>query len=366
MKICNRCVMNDLSDKTITFDNNGICNYCSEALQKMNSIYFPNNEGKIKYDIIINEIKEKGKNNKYDCSIGISGGIDSSYLAYLVYKEGLKVLAFHIDDGFDTDVTKRNIDKLVNKTKIDLIVIKPDEFQFNELTKAYMRAGVPNIAIPQDNILFANLYKYSKKNSIKYFISGGNYATESILQHGNTHNSLDLVNIKDINKKYGKYPIDKLDFISRLDKKLLNIKFKLKEVRLLNYIDYNKDRAMNELNDFCGFEYYGSKHLENILTAFLQLYWLPKKFGVDKRTSHFSSLIVSGQMTRDKAIEELKKPLYEEKIMRSYIEIVKEKLNISDIEFNEIMDAPTHQHDEFKTDKLYDCLVRMKRLISIK
>lgn len=363
MRVCKRCVMNDISDKTIIFDDAGICNYCTSALKNMSSIYFPNEDGKRKYDLIINGIKNNGQNKKYDCSIGISGGIDSSYLAYLTYKEGLRTLAFHIDDGFDTDITKRNIDKLINKTKIDFVVVKPDELQFNELTKAYMRAGVPNIAIPQDNILFANLYKYSKKYSINYFLSGGNFATESILQHSNTHNSLDLVNIKDINKKFGKYSIDKLGFISRLDKKMLSIRFNLKEVRLLNYINYNKEIAMSELNDFCGFEYYGSKHLENIFTAFVQLYWLPIKFKVDKRTSHLSSLIVSGQMSRSEALKELEKPLYDEKMMESYIEIVKNKLEISDSEFNEIMCAPTHQHDEFETDKFYEFLVTAKKIL---
>ncbi len=361
MKTCKRCVMNDISDKTIKFDENGYCNYCYIVLNNMNKIYFPNEEGKKKLDIIINEIKLKSKNNKYDCSMGISGGIDSSYLLYLGYKWGLRILGFHIDDGFNTEITKRNIEKLVNKTKVDLIVIKPDEYQFAELTKAYMRAGVPNLAIPQDNILYANLCKHSKMNRISYFLSGGNYATESILQQGNTYNSLDLVNINDINKKFGRSKIDKLNFISRLDKKILSFKYNLKEIRPLNYIDYNKERALKELNDFCGFEYYGSKHLENIFTAFLQLYWLPKKFNVDKRTSHLSSLIVSGQMTREEALKELSKPLYDDIMMNSYIQFIKDKFRISDAEFEELMKATTHQHTDFKTDKLFEVLGKIKR-----
>ena len=133
-----------------------------------------------------------------------------------------------------------------------------------------------------------------------------------------------------------------------MDSRLLG----LKTVRPLNYIDYNRERAFQELKDFCGFEYYGRKHLENQLTAFIQLYWLPKKFGVDKRTSHLSSMIVSGQMTREEALKELEEPMYDEKMMDEYIAIIKEKLEISDEEFQEIMDAPTHQHTEYKTDKL--------------
>ncbi len=348
---CTRCVMDNSSDATIIFDKDGICNYCKNAYIEMAQTYFPDEEGKGKLERLISDIKNDGKGKKYDCIMGISGGLDSSYLAYLGKKWGLRVLAVHIDDGYDTDISKSNIEKLIKATGFDYEVIKPDEEQYNALTLAYMKAGVPDIAVPQDNVLFAFLYKKMKEYRIKYFLSGGNFALESILQKGNTHNAYDLVNLKDIHRKYGTKPIDKLEFMSTLDKALDAFLLGVKSVRPLNLIEYNRDRAFEELNEYCGFEYYGRKHLENILTAFVQLYWFPKKFGVDKRTSHLSSMIVSGQLTREGALEELSKPLYDEKQMNDYISIIRKKLGISEQEFEEIMSSPTHQHSDFQVEE---------------
>lgn len=350
MRRCTYCVMDDTSDKTIRFDENGQCNYCSGALQKIGKVYFPNEEGDRILHSLLSRIKEYGRGRKYDCIMGLSGGLDSSYLAYLGYRWGLRVLAVHIEDGYDTDVSKSNLLKLVKATGFDYEVITPDAEQFNDLILAYMKAGVPNIAIPQDNVLFAFLYKKMKEYKIKYFLSGGNFALESILQQGNTYKSNDVVNIKDIHKRFGTKPIDKLEFISTLQKGIDNKLLRIESPRPLNYIDYNRNRAFKELNDFCGFEYYGRKHLENIFTAFAQLYWFPKKFGVDKRTSHLSSMIVSGQMTREEALIELEKPLYDQKMMEEYIAIIKKNMGLSDDEFQRIMDAPVHQHAEYAVE----------------
>lgn len=350
-QICKRCVMDNASDSTISFDENGFCNYCSKELARKGEVYFPNKEGEMILNSYLSEIKEKSKNKKYDCVMGISGGLDSSYLAYLgAVKWGLRILAVHIDDGFDTDISKENIRKLCNSAKIDLHVICPDPVQFNDLTAAYLRANVPNIAIPQDNILFAEIYNFARRYKIKYFLTGGNFALESILQHGNTYTAYDVRNIKAIHKKFGKEKINKLKFLSNyrkfLDCKLLGIK----TYRLLNYINYNRDRALKELNEFCGFEYYGSKHLENTLTKFIQMYWFYNRYGVDKRRSHLSSMIVSDQITRDQALEELKKPLYDEKEMQADIKMILSRLNISEEEFNLILSEPSKQHTDYPID----------------
>lgn len=349
-RTCTRCIMNDMSDKMILFDDNGQCNYCTKAYDNIGERYFPNEEGKRRLEKLLEEVKESGKGKKYDCIMGLSGGLDSSYLAYLGHKWGLRVLAVHIDDGFDTEISKSNLHKLIAATGFDYEVIAPDAMQFNDLTLAYMKAGVPNIAIPQDNVLFAYIYKKVREYGIKYFMSGNNFALESILQKGNTHDAMDIENLMDIHTKFGKEPVDKLEFLSNKqmasDKKELGIETPMP----LDYIDYNRDRAFRELKEFCGFEYYGRKHLENILTAFIQLYWFPKKFGVDKRTSHLSSMIASGQMTREEALEELKEPLYDKEMMDKYIEIIKRKLRISDKEFDKIMSETAHQHDEYKVE----------------
>ena len=353
MRRCNRCVMDDRSDPTIRFDKEGNCNYCSEALKRINTIeYFPNEEGEKKLAELLRRIKTENSDKNYDCIMGISGGLDSSYLAYLGYKWGLRILGVHIDDGYDTDISKRNIAHLCEAAHIDLRIIKPDQKQYDALTLAYLKAGVPDIAVPQDNILFAFLFDEVKKEKIKYFLSGGNFALESILQHGNAHDAMDVKNIKAINNRYGTDKVDKLKFITSYRKYIRMKLGTVVSIRPLNYIDYNRDRAFSELKSFCGFEYYGSKHLENKLTAFVQLYWLPIKFGVDKRTSHLSSMIVSGQMTRDEAIKELDKPICDMQMMKEYICEIEKRLGITEEEFDNIMKAPAHEHVEYSYDRI--------------
>lgn len=354
IQVCTRCVMSSEGDSTIRFDENGVCNYCTDALARKESIYHPNEIGKANLTRMINELKESGKTKKYDCLMGLSGGLDSSYLAYLgAAKWGLRIAAVHVDDGFDTEISSANIANLCDKAGVELITIRPDPEQFNDLTKAFMKAGVPNLAIPQDNVLFAALHAFAKKNGISHFLSGGNYALECILQKGNTWDAYDLVNIKDIHKKFGEKPIDKLTFLSQEQRNMDMYFHRLETVRPLNEVDYNRDRAFQELHDFCGFEYYGRKHLENYLTAFIQLCWFPRKFNVDKRTSHLSSMIVSGQMTRDEALNELSEPLYEEAYMEKLMTLLCEKLDITMEEIEAYISAPGHQHDEYKTNRMF-------------
>lgn len=350
---CRRCIMDNHADSSITFDDQGYCNYCNDAISKINTtVYFPGEQGKEKLQNLLSFLKKEGSDKEYDCIMGISGGLDSSYLAYLGYTWGLRILAVHIDDGYDTEISKSNIKKLCQAAHIELRTICPDKTQYDALTRAYLEAGVPNIAIPQDNILFAFLYDVVKETGIKYFLSGGNFALESILQKDHSFNSMDVVNIKDINRRFGTEKIDKLKFISSYQKYINEKRGKVVSFRPLNYMNYNREQAFRELKEFCGFEYYGRKHLENILTAFVQTYWLPLKFGMDKRTSHLSSMIVSGQMTREEALKELQEPLYDENLMQEYIQIIKKRLHMSDEDFKRIMAAPSHEHEEFKTDKL--------------
>ena len=351
-QICSRCVMDNTSDDTITFDENGYCNYCTKELERKNSVYFPNQEGQKRLEAMLLEIKQNSKNKPYDCLMGISGGLDSSYLAYLGYKWRLRILAVHIDDGFDTDISKSNIKKLCKTCNIDLKIEKPDPVQFNDLTAAYIRANVPNIAIPQDNILFAYLYYYARMYKLRYFLSGGNFALECILQSGNTFTAYDVVNIKDIHKKFGKQPMNKLKLLSNYRKFFDMMFLNIKTYRPLNYVDYNRDKALKALYDFCGFEYYGNKHCENVLTQFIQQYWFYKRFGVDKRRSHLSSMIVSGQITRDVALKELEKPIYDAEDMDNTKAYVLDKLGITQKEFENILSESPKQHTDYKTDKI--------------
>ena len=368
-KRCTRCLMTKESDPTIKFDSEGRCNYCTEALERLNRSYFPNEKGKKRFFFLFDEIKKAGKGKKYDCIIGISGGLDSSYLAYLLSGYGLRILAVHIDDGYDTAISKENIKKLVDRTAYDYEVIAPDAEQFNALTLAYMKAGVPNIAVPQDNVLFAFIYKKMKEHKIPYFLSGGNLSMESIVQKGNTWKNSDVVNIKDIHKKFGTKPINKLEFYPTLKKQFDKYVFGIHTATPLDYFDYNRERAFKELNEYCGFEYYGRKHLENSLTAFIQLRWYPEKFNVDKRTWHLSSMIISGQMTREEAMKELEEPIYDSNQMREYEKHICKNLGITHEELEKLIKAPGHQHNEYKTEnntfsfKVYNTIRNIRRKV---
>lgn len=364
---CIYCIMDNASDETITFDVAGQCNYCLTALVEQEKIYFPNKEGKRKLELLIERLKKENKDHQYDCVMGISGGLDSSYLAYLgAVKWGLRVLAVHVDDGFNTEVSKRNIERISKFPNMDLRIIRPDQKQYNELTKAYMRASVPNLAVPQDNVLFASLYQFLKENKLRTFLSGGNFSLECILQKGNTYDAFDLRNIKCINKIFGHDKINKLTLLSSLQRDFDSYVLKIESLRPLDLIDYNRDRSLSDLNDYCGFEYYGGKHLENDLTRFIQQYWFYKKYGVDKRASHLSSMIVSGQMTRDQALKEYAEPIYDEAELNELIKRVLNKLQMDISEFDNVMKKPALQHTDYPTSyylRIKPLLSKVKKLL---
>lgn len=359
---CTRCVMDNASDKNITFDNNGICNYCKQAEIALNKSYFPNDNSH--FDKIVSQIKADCKNNKYDCLMGISGGLDSSYLLYLGIKSGLRILALHIDDGFNTPKAIQNVKNLVKKSGVDLVTISPNSKQFNDITKAYFRAGVCNIAAPQDNVVFANIYKHAISNKIKYFLTGANLSLESILERSETYPAFDVANIKDIHKRFGQLnDISEIEFVNYFQYQLIKHIYKLQIVPLLNYVNYNKYSAIKTLNEWCGYEYYEAKHLENELTKVVQLYWFYKKFGVDKRKSHLSSLIISGQLSRDEALNLLEKPVYDTIDMQNTIKIVCDKLGMSTDEFYSLAQQAPHSHYDYKIDFFYNLGRKIKHML---
>lgn len=362
-KICSRCVMDTNGDPEVTFDENGVCSYCTNALKSMPHIYFPNEEGAKKLEGLISILKSDGSGKKYDCLMGISGGLDSAYLAYLGAKKwGLRILAVHIDDGFDTEVSRRNIQSLCKSCGIELHTIAPDKAQFCSLEKAYIKAGVPNLAVPQDNILFAEIFHFAKEHNIKYFLSGHNFSLESILQSGNTHHASDVKNIRDIAKHFSHDKIDRLKFINTFYWRFYLPKIQgLQQVTPLNYINYNRQTAIAELVENTGFEYYGAKHEENVFTKVFQTYYLYHKFGVDKRKSHFSSLIVSGQMSRKDALAELAQLPYDKETMQKDITQVCHALGMPVEEFEDICHKPGRPHTDFKTELLPKIYRQLKK-----
>lgn len=346
---CKRCVMDNISDDTITFDENGYCNYCSDTLKRMNNEYFPNEKGKEKLEELFENIKREGRGKRYDCIVGVSGGVDSSYILYLGYKYQLRMLAVHIDDGLDTVTASENIKKICKKTNTELVQVIPKIDEYKDAILSFFKANVPNIAIIQDNLIVSELYLYARKYNINYSLAGGNFACESILQRGNTHNAFDLKHIKDIEKKYGSMRWSNLPLIGFFHKYIKEKYFtKVKKVYPLNFMKYDLEEAIETLHSFCGYEYYGGKHYESTLIRFMQCYYLPEKFLVDKRKSHYSSLIVSGQMTRKEAIEKLQENTYiDSGLMQDDLKYLSNYFGISKEEFERILNGKARSHEDY-------------------
>jgi N-acetyl sugar amidotransferase len=315
----------------------------------MHNVYFPGEKGRAKLDAMFAGIRKAGKDKQYDCMMGISGGLDSSYVVYLAHVYGLRVLMLHVDDGFDAPVSTANINKISRAFNYDLIIEKPAMDQYLDLTRAFILAGVPDIAIPQDSVLLATLYKTAVKHGIQYFLSGYNFSLESITQSG--MDATDKVHILDIHKKFGRVPLDgKLPLFSILDRRIrYRYLHNVRSLKPLYYVDYNAWKALDDLKNACGFEYYGSKHCESIFTKFVQVYYLPEKFGIDKRTSHYSSMIVSGQMTREEALHKLSEPMYDNQEMEKDLEYILDKLELTRDEFERVMNEKPMEHSCYKT-----------------
>ena len=365
-QVCTRCVM-DTSDPEITFDANGVCNHCRSFDQMAATEWFPGEAGKPRLDALIAEIKEWGKGRDYDCTIGLSGGADSSYLAYLAAKEwGLRPLAVHVDTGWNSPFAVRNIENLVKKLDIDLYTFVIDWEEMRDLQVAFLKSGVANQDTPQDHAIFAKLFSFTAENKVRYVLSGHNIATESVLPESWEYTPRDDKHIRAIHKQFGELPLRTLPIMSVfrnfLYARLAPIKFLpgMKIVNPLNFVDYNKERAKAELAREIGWQEYGAKHFESRFTKFFQAYWLPQRFGYDKRRAHLSSLILANQMTREEAEAELAKPMYPPEELAEDMEFVRKKLELSETEFQDILTAPTHHHTEYPS---YAHLARSWRFV---
>lgn len=351
-QICTNCIM-DTTDPEIYFDENGVCNHCLKFENQLKKNWFPNEEGKKKLDVIINQIKIDGKNKKYDCVIGLSGGVDSSYLAYILRKlyPELRILAVHIDGGWNSELAVHNIENIVKILDIDLYtgVVPWEEMQ--DLQLAFFKSQLANQDVPQDHAFFATLYHVANKNDIKYFLSGGNLATESILPSSWGYNAMDATQLKAVHKKFGKKKLKKYEIVSFFKRKIYYPYFKkFRIIRPLDFLSYIKDEAKETIKKELNWRDYGGKHHESKFTKFFQAHWLPTKFGFDKRKAHLSSLIVSGQMTRDEALKELEKPLYDETELKEDKEFISKKLGISLEEFETIMQQSNKTFLDYPSD----------------
>lgn len=364
-RICTRCIM-DTTDPEITFNEQGHCNHCVGYFDNVNKVLKHDEKGQAELSQLMKKIQSDGKNQDYDCLIGLSGGVDSSYIAYQVKKMGLRPLAVHFDSGWNSELAIKNIENIVENLKIDLYTYVCDWKEMQDLQLSYFKAGVINADIPMDHAFLAILHKIARKKKLKYFISGHNFETEAILPKAWVYNAADLVNLKDIQKREGKVKLRKYPKESLLMNLYTRFFFRLKRIHLLDYETYHKEDAMKLIENELGWKYYGGKHYESVFTRFYQGYYLFERFGVDKRRAHLSTLICSRQMTRNQALEELSKPLYPDpQLLKEDMEFVPEKLGISQQEFTAIINAPIKAHTDYKTDlKLRALIEKVKKVVN--
>lgn len=346
-QICTRCILSTSDDPAIFFDEQGICNHCQlyDLFVTERVLQSPEREQSLLK--LINEIKRKGRGKKYDCIIGISGGVDSTYVAYKVKQLGLRPLAVHCDNGWNSELAVSNISNILNKLNIDLYTIVINWEEFKSLQLAYLKASVIDIEATSDHAIFASLYKAANKFGVKYILSGESTATEGLLPSHWVHFKNDLINIEGINNLFGTNKLKtfpKLGFLKLLYfEKIKRIKY----LRFLDYINYDKNEAKKTISSKLNWRDYGGKHFESIITRFYQSYILPNKFKVDKRVSHLSTLICSGQITRESALIEIKKPSITLEQLNQDKDFVLKKLGLNNEEFNRLISLPEKLHTEY-------------------
>lgn len=350
-QICARCIM-DTTDSEIEFDENGVCNHCKTYENVIKKFYQTNERDKNMLDKIIHEIKAKGKDKEYDCIIGLSGGVDSSYAAYIAKKYSLRPLAIHLDNGWDSELAVKNIENIVKKLGIDLQTYVIDWEEFKDLQLSFFKAGVVDIEMLTDHAIAATLYLMADRMGIKYIINGNNLATESILPISWYHRKSDLRNIMAIQELYGTKEINNFPKASTLKQNFWYKKIKgIKSISILNYVPYNKKDASTILENELAWKYYGGKHYESIFTRFYQGFILPEKFGIDKRKAHLSTIICSKQITRDEALEEIKKEKYDSEMLDEDKKFVLKKLGLNEGEFERYMKTSPKSHLDYPSDE---------------
>lgn len=348
LKTCTRCVM-DTSVEDIKFDELGVCNYCKKYEQRVANEILPEDERIVKLNKLVAKIKEAGKNNKYDCVIGLSGGVDSSYVAHLIKELGLRALSVHLDNGWNTELSKKNMKNIVEKLNLDLIEIKVDEDEFYDLQKAFIKSSIENLELPTDHAITSVLLREADKRGIKYVLSGSNLVTEGILPIRGGR-SFDHKLILDIQSKFGTKELKTYPLMSAWEFAYKILIKKMKYVSILNLVPYEKEKVLRLLEEKYDYVRYVAKHYESIYTRFFQGYMLLVKYKYDKRIAHLSTLVMSGQITRDEALNELKKnPYPDENIFKEDFEIFLKKLNFTQEEFDKIMKQKPAKPTDFNS-----------------
>jgi len=353
-RVCANCVM-DTSDPKITFDENGVCDHCNTFKKRVLPMWHPDERGARILEKKVDRIKRDGVGKDFDCIIGISGGVDSSYLTYVAKEKlGLRPLVFHVDGGWNSQIAVNNIEKLIDKLGLELFTEVIDWKEMRDLQLAFFKSGVPHIDLPQDHAYFATMYNFAEKHRVKYILTGGNIATESVRNPLDFfYYGTDMRHIRDIHKKFGQAPLVNFPLSGILRHKVYLRYVKGIEVfKPLDYLPYRKKDAIKVLTEKFGWQVYPRKHFESRFTKFYEGYWLPVKFGFDTRRVQYSALILAGQMTREEALAELADPPFDANTIAHDFEYVATKLGITVTELENYMKAPNRSYKDYK-NQLY-------------
>ena len=350
LQVCTKCVM-DTTDVAISFDNDGICNHCKSYEIESEKVLFDSQEGTETLHKKVAEIKAAANSNEYDSVLGLSGGVDSTYVAYLAKELGLNPIVVHLDNGWNSELAADNIKNTIRKLDFDLFTYVINWEEFKDLQLSYLKSSVIDIEAITDHAILSTLYKVAAKYKVKYILSGSNIVTEAILPNAWITNKMDAENIKDIHNQFGESPLKTFPFIDKWDKLYYFQFLGIETISVLDHVRFVKSEAKEIIAEKLKWRDYGGKHHESIFTRFYQGYILPVKFNVDKRKAHLSTLICSGQISREEAIKELELPVYDEKQLKLDKEFVLKKLDLNESEFQTILNAPIVPHSIFKTEK---------------
>ncbi len=351
--ICTNCVM-DTTDTKITFDKDGVCDHCTTFYSDVRPNWHTDEYGRKQLETELERIRIDGKERDFDCIIGMSGGIDSSYLTHLAKCElNLRPLVFHVDAGWNSQIAVNNIERIVDGLGLDLYTEVINWSEMRDLQVAFFRAGVPHVDAPQDHAFFATMYHFAEKHNIKYILTGANYSTECVRNPIEwMYYQSDSIQLRDIHARFGQRPLKNFPVTSILRHKIyLPFVKKIRVARPLNYLPYTKNDAVELLEKEYGWQPYPQKHFESRFTRFYESYWLYERFGYDTRKVQFSSLILTGQMTREEALEKLQHPPYDEETIQHDFEFIATKLALTTEELNSYMDLPHKTYRDYRSQE---------------
>jgi len=352
-QVCTKTVM-DTSDPSIVFDEEGISDHYHDFHNYVKPFWHTDEYGEKELESVLNKIKKEGEKSEYDSILGISGGVDSSYMLHMAVKEfGLRPLVFHVDGGWNSELAVHNINVLIDKLDLDLYTEVINWEEMKDFQLAFFKSGVPHIDIPQDHAFIATLYQFAEKHKIKYILNGGNFSTECVQYPMQFYYyGTDMVQINDIRKKYGTSSMKTYPFSSIFRHKIyLKYIRRVHVVKPLNFVSFNKEDALNLLENEYGWKRYPQKHFESRFTKFYEGYWLPERFGFDPRRVQFSSLILTNQMTRDTALKILKNPSYNPDTIEDEFTYIATKLGISSEELREYFKMPKKFYWDYKNQQ---------------